>query len=176
MVCKVTRGEAIPGMLQSNTPDRYERGWSDSASQCDNLTENVTFQFKYIMLCVISKYAQVACQEHWTNLTQKPMKETRTAYIGEHMQKLFTGEVGVVEALLAFDLLVRTWIAHKDTVLLSCQATKHMIPTFSTAPFTGLEKMILTKLCLPDKDAICTCASFLVRHDMELARASQFFC
>jgi len=41
------------------------------------------------------------------------------------VQKLFTREVGVVETLLAFDLLIRSRVAHKNTVLLSRQAIKH---------------------------------------------------
>ena len=43
-------------------------------------------------------------------------------YIGEHVKQLFAGKVGIVQTLLAFYLLIRSRVAHKYALLLSCQA------------------------------------------------------
>jgi len=51
--------------------------------------------------------------------------QAKTTYVGEHVQKLLASKVGVVETLLAFDLLIRSRIAHQNTVLLGRQTAKH---------------------------------------------------
>jgi len=69
--------------------------------------------------------------------------QDKTTYVREHVQKLLTSKVGVVETLLAFDLLIRSRIAHQNTLLLGRQTAKH---TESVVPHRSRSDLAMGKL------------------------------
>ena len=69
--------------------------------------------------------------------------QDKTTYVREHVQKLLASKVGVVETLLAFDLLIRSRIAHQNTVPLGRQTAKH---TESVVPHSSRSHLATGKL------------------------------